>query len=145
LIDAEFAQRAPTLSPDGKWLAYQLNEKATGSQVFVSPFPNTATARWQISRNGGADPQWSRRGAELVYRDNNGMIVAVPVSTMPSFSVGKPQELFSTAPYIINSRLAVAPDGSRMLFFQRRGGANERLTFVENWTRELDRQTFAKR
>jgi hypothetical protein len=139
LFAEETSQRAPVFSPDGRWLAYAVNEKGTGWQIYVSPFPNTAAGKWQVSRNGGSDPQWSRHGAELLFRETStGMLVAVPVATVPSFTLGKPQPLFSALPFVPGT-FAVAPDGSRMLFLQRVGGASERLTFVENWTREVGR------
>jgi serine/threonine-protein kinase len=137
LIAGDLAQRGPVLSPDGRWIAYAMNA-GSGWDTYVSPFPNVAAARWQVSRNGGSDPQWSRHGSELLYRDNAGMLVSVPVSTNPTFSMGKPQALFSTTSFI-SGRFAVAPDGNRLLFLQPVGQVSERLTFVENWMGELAR------
>jgi Tol biopolymer transport system component len=59
--------RTPRVSPDGRWLAYRRFESGIG-EVYVSPYPNVATARWQVSTGGGSAPRWSRDSTELFYR-----------------------------------------------------------------------------
>ncbi|HSG09927.1 MAG TPA: protein kinase [Longimicrobiales bacterium] len=67
LVGTEFTEFGPTISPDGRWMAYTSN--ITGSyEVFVRPFPNVSAGRTQISNGGGASPVWSRDGTELFYR-----------------------------------------------------------------------------
>ncbi len=55
------------ISPDGKWLAYELEESGV-SEIYVSPFPDVEADRWKVSTAGGGRPVWSRDGAELIYR-----------------------------------------------------------------------------
>ena len=44
VIDGEFDERNPALSPDGRWVAYNSNE--TGEhQVYVQPFPDVDSGR----------------------------------------------------------------------------------------------------
>jgi hypothetical protein len=129
------------LSPDGRWIAY-----VTGAtqdrlpKVYVSPFPNTSTAKWLVSPRSGQDPVWSTRGTELFYRDlESQAFVAVPVSTAQTFSFGPPRALFPAAQYA--QRFAVAPGDSRFLMVRREGAAaQDRLTFVENWVQALPRR-----
>ena len=59
--------RWPRLSPDGRWLAYMTGESGIG-EVYVSPYPNVASARWQVSTGGGVSPRWSHDSTELFYR-----------------------------------------------------------------------------
>ncbi len=59
--------RWPRLSPDGRWLAYMTGESGIG-EVYVSPYPNVASARWQASTGGGVSPRWSHDSTELFYR-----------------------------------------------------------------------------
>jgi serine/threonine-protein kinase len=59
--------RTPRLSPDGRWLAYRKSETGI-SEIFVSPFPDVSSARWQVSTGGSSPPRWSRDGSELFYR-----------------------------------------------------------------------------
>ena len=61
LIVTEFDELSAELSPDGQWLAYQSN--ASGRwEVYVQPFPDVDTGRWQISTTGGMAPLWGRTG-----------------------------------------------------------------------------------
>ena len=59
----------PALSPDGRWLAYASNESGA-FEIYVRPFPETATAKWQVSTAGGGEPTWARHrpGAVLPQR-----------------------------------------------------------------------------
>ena len=66
-----FGEVAPSLSPDGRWLAYELDE--LGSQeVIVRPFPGPG-AQFPVSVGGGLTPIWSRDGRRILY--------ATPAST----------------------------------------------------------------
>jgi serine/threonine-protein kinase len=57
---------AMAVSPDGRWLAYTLNERGQ-SEVYVEPFPSTGR-RFKVSAAGGLEPLWLSN-LELVYRD----------------------------------------------------------------------------
>ena len=90
----------PDLSADGRWLAY-----VTGSpnQIYVQPYP-TLDHRVLVSIDGGAEPVWRRDGRELYYLQNVSaggalkvQVMAVPVTTTPTFSAGRPHVLFEGA------------------------------------------------
>jgi Tol biopolymer transport system component len=74
LTSSRFDERAPALSPNGRWIAYQSNETGR-SEVFVSDFP-AAVRKWQISRSGGSAPSWRRDGLELYFQDPEGTAAA---------------------------------------------------------------------
>jgi len=80
-----------SFSPDGRWLAYLSNESGR-AEIYVQPYPGPG-GKWQISTDGGTEPLWNRNGRELFYRSGNKML-AVQVTTQPSFSAGKPTVLF---------------------------------------------------
>ena len=64
LLETEFNELSPALSPDGRWLAYQSNESGD-PETYVKPFPNVDDGKWQVSSNHGVRPVWSPgRGAE---------------------------------------------------------------------------------
>jgi dipeptidyl aminopeptidase/acylaminoacyl peptidase len=72
------AQHSSRLSPDGKWLAYASDE--TGRQeVWLEPFPTTGK-RYQLTKDGGAHPQWSPDGGKL-YFDTGGRLYSTTVTT----------------------------------------------------------------
>ena len=51
VLDTEFGEARPALSPDGRWLAYESNESGQ-VEIFVRPFPNIDGGKWQVSTAG---------------------------------------------------------------------------------------------
>jgi serine/threonine protein kinase/Tol biopolymer transport system component len=132
-----FDENQPTLSPNGRWLAYVSNEPGS-NEVFVQPFPDGTRAKWQISTEGGAYPRWSRDGHGLFYMDPKGRLFVVPVKTDGNFEIGKASPLFDTrlgsaSPY------EVSADGQRFLMgVPRRGSeASPPITVHLNWAAAL--------
>ncbi len=78
LMTEEYDESWPALSPDGRWIAYQSNE--TGRyEVYVRPFPDVGSGRWQISTQGGTVPRWAHSGREIFFRDANANMVSAQV------------------------------------------------------------------
>jgi len=132
---------SPTLSPDGRWMAYVSNMSGR-LEVYVVPFPNPQQARWSISSTGGSAPRWSPRGDELFYLDLQSRMVAAQVTTAPSFAVQGSRTLFNASEFVQMSvsrrNYDVTPDGQRFLMVQRANGAtNGQIVVVENWLNEL--------
>lgn len=69
VVSTPFNEYGATLSPDGRWLAYQSNESGR-PEIYVRDL-SEAGGRWQISTAGGEEPRWSPDGRELYYRNNN--------------------------------------------------------------------------
>jgi Tol biopolymer transport system component len=80
------------ISPDGKWAAYASDESGNW-EVYVTTFPG-AGGKWQVSRGGGTEPRWRGDGKELFYLGPTGVLTAVPVSVIGSFSSGTAKPLF---------------------------------------------------
>jgi serine/threonine-protein kinase len=143
LADQSHDEVSPTLSPDGRWLAYASNESGR-YEVYVRPYPDVGSGRWQVSRSGGAEPLWARSGRELFFRAGDGMFVAADVRSGASFTLGELRPLFSASGFLSNSThraYAVAPDGNRFVFArftgqEAAGPAN--VVLVEHWFTELD-------
>jgi dipeptidyl aminopeptidase/acylaminoacyl peptidase len=130
-------ESAAVFSPDGRWIAYQSDERGR-SEVFVQPFPPTG-AKFQISTSGGRSPRW-RAQNEITYADENDRLAAVPVDTTNGFAASLPK----TLPLTIDSRgfgpwtdYDIAPDGN-VLVNARVRGKPAPLTLVTNWTRRLE-------
>ena len=112
LLTTPADERAPMLSPDGRWLAY-LSDASGSREVYVSSLPGFDETR-QVSRDGAGEPAWSATGDELFYRSDSGAMVGVPFSGTPELRLGLPQELFRDAflrETFGNSSYGVAPDG----------------------------------
>jgi len=143
LVATEAQETSPALSPDGKWLAYATD--ASGRfEVFVRPFPDVHDGIWQVSTDGGAEPQWSRDGKELFYRDASGWMVKADVSTKPTFSVESRTRLFDAGAYMSTDYghyYAVEPGGKRFLLLRSAAfesvGSRDRMVLVRNWLPEL--------
>ncbi len=93
LLTSTFRETDPTISPDGRWLAYSSNE-AGRLEVYVRPYPAGA-GRWQVSDNGGAFPRWAGTGRELFYRVDDGVMAAAIEGVGDSIRTGKPTRLFT--------------------------------------------------
>jgi serine/threonine-protein kinase len=140
LVATKFVEAAPTLSPDGRWLAYTSNE-TDEYEIYVVPFPNTGAAKWAVSTRGGTEPLWSHSGKELFYRDGSGNLVAVEVKSTPTFSIVGATSLFPIGGYRsfeLFPEYAVSADDRRFLMIRRYvPNAPDKLIVVENWFEEL--------
>ena len=95
LFQAPGVERNPAIAPSGRFIAYNSDESGR-PEVYVRPFPNVGSRKWQISTEGGAGPVWTRGGSEIVYIDGQGRMVAVAVlnDRDGKFDYSKPKELF---------------------------------------------------
>jgi serine/threonine protein kinase len=149
VLQKQFREEYPQISPDGKWFAYASNE--TGSpEVYVQSFPPGA-GKWQISSNGGGPSRWRRDGKELFYLDsiNSGRMFSVVINATESkFEFSAPRPLFDSGYYVSrfahdgpSNIFAVSPDGQRFLIPRPEsnltGAANTPITIVLNWTATL--------
>ena len=90
----------PTLSPDGRWVAYAtlVNDE---SRIFVRPFPDVQSGRYPVSDGEGREPRWSKDGRELLYvrgTTATGLVelMAATVRLEPDFAVESREVLFAT-------------------------------------------------
>ena len=108
LLQTAANENEPSLSPDGRLLAYSSDESGR-REVYVSRFPEMS-GRMAISSGGGGRPLWRRDGGELYFLTPDNRVMAV--SMTPS-GASPPAQLFQ-AP-LFSSLYAPAPDGSRFL------------------------------
>jgi serine/threonine-protein kinase len=145
LVATSFRERSPTLSADGKWIAYASDE--TGRfEVFVRPFPNVTSGKWQISTAGGSSPRWSRQGTELYFVDGANDMQAARVATKPAFATLGKQRLFSANGYFASpwaQAYDVSPDDKRFLMLRvgsSSGAVPVSVVLVQNFLAELQRK-----
>jgi eukaryotic-like serine/threonine-protein kinase len=130
----------PALSPDGRWLAYSSNESGS-FEVYVRPFPETSSAKWQVSTAGGSEPSWTRNGRTLFYINGRNEMVAAEIAAGPTFTVGKQRTLFPVTPFLRIGPIpsySLAPDDKHFLMV-REGESTQQseLIVAENWLETL--------
>ncbi len=142
LLAESYDELQPSLSPDGRWLAYASRE--TGErEIFVRPFPDVDQGKWQISQGGGTDPLWSGDGRELFYRSDDGD--AIRVADMAQGPALAAHRVLLRAPVgtafelNFNDRMfELSRDGRRFLInTQGTGDKSGDLVVVENFITEL--------
>ena len=139
---------AAKFSPDGRWIAY-VSDESGKPEVYVQPFP-AAGGKWQVSTDGGTEPVWNRNGRELFYRSGDRMM-AVDVMTQPTFSSGRPRQLFegkyvSSLFPLTGFAYDVSQDGQKFLMIEETGSTTAaQINVVLNWKEELNRRVPLKR
>jgi hypothetical protein len=137
-------------------VAYTSDESGQ-AEIYVRPFPDVDSGKWQVSTAGGRSPLWSPDGRELFYR-NGDAAMAVSVRIEPSFSAEAPKTLFRgrylslsniRAPLLLNS-WDISPGSKRFLMIKpptaaAKPSAGEstasapqpKIIVVLNWFKEL--------
>ena len=125
-----------SLSPDGRWLAYQSTESGR-YEIYVQSFP-TPGQKITISKAGGTFPRWRGDGRELYYVAADDKLMAVPVQIGASLTTGAPVALFELGSLgRRNNRYVydVSANGQRFLLIRPQENVSARpLTLVRNWT-----------
>ena len=133
-VQAPGQQNRAVFAPDGHWIAYCSDESGV-YQVYVQPFPPTG-GRYQISRNGGAQPQWRGDGKELFFLAPDATVMSASIDTAHEFQASLPQPLFTAIGTVTSGRrqYAVSRDGKRFLMVNPdRATTTSPLTVVVNW------------
>jgi len=124
-------------SPDGRFLAFLSNEAdADKPQVSVRPFdaskpeaPGPGPAV-QVSKNGALGMIfWRQDGKEMYFLTRDWEVMAVDVTTTPTFQAGTPKLLFKLPGPLPGNPAQwknVSPDGQRFIFAMPATGASVR-------------------
>jgi serine/threonine protein kinase/Tol biopolymer transport system component len=140
LVSSEFDEFCATLSPDGRWIAYQSDESSR-PEIFVRAA--SGSGRWQVSSDGGEEPHWSASGDELYFR-NDTLFMAAHITPAPVFQYSQPRMLFGG---LFNLRAesgvsyAVDPKGTHFLMIRATGEdlTTSSIRVITNWSAEFAR------
>jgi len=147
LLQEEYVESQPQISPNGRWMAYMSNESGQ-EEIYVRAFPDVDSGgRWQVSTGGGNSPLWSPDGKELFYRIND-EVIAVSVETEPTFKTGKRETLFRGNYASLGGndphRWDIHPDGKRFLMMKESTDdetteetSRSTINIILNWFEEL--------
>jgi dipeptidyl aminopeptidase/acylaminoacyl peptidase len=150
-LESEFETDHPSISPDGRFVVYESNETGT-NQVFMTRFPS-GEGKWQVSTDGGSDPEWSRDGKKIYYA-NGGRIFEVDFSEDPEPLLGVPSPFFTPS---VSQSLVIRnpgsgvdidlsyragyvplPDGESILALRSVPSEDGGVVVVENWRSEFE-------
>jgi Tol biopolymer transport system component len=147
LLNSQFDENHPTLSPDGKWLAYEADDNGT-YEIYVQAFTpdgKLAADRKLVSTAGGAMPVWRRDGSELYFISEDGPLMSAAIKKGGSeFEFDTPKPLFKTrmlGHFASTHEFDVSPDGQRFLIGTLVGDSKAPPpTVIYNWPSLLKNQ-----
>ena len=129
-----FAGEFPSVSPDGRWVAYGSGETGA-NEIFIRSIPDGKVKR-QVSTGGGIEPVWSENG-ELFYRVGRRWF-ATRVTTTPElrWDPDPPRVVFETD-FVDTPGVSydVSPDGQRLLVVKPAGPpvVQNQIALIVNW------------
>jgi len=147
LIESPYFEIGATISPDGRWLAYE-SDYTGRREVYVTSYPDPGP-RIQVSVDGGFMPAWAPDGGELFFRgpklpNGHRPMMVADVTTGAEFSAGQILELFSGRFFKGSPTRAydVSLDGQRLLMCKTLTSSEQRVGEIHltlNWIDELER------
>ena len=146
LVASRFTEMHPALSPDGRWLAY-ISDESGANEVYVRPFPETSTGRWQVSNGGGVSPVWGPDSRELFFIDHGNRMVAAELRTTAGFEVVGLRPLFEVRGFtldVFHQSFDLTPDGANFIFLRPQSssatGTQPTVVLVQHWLTDLARR-----
>jgi eukaryotic-like serine/threonine-protein kinase len=119
IVGSSADEVAPSISPDGKWLAYQSDETGRG-EIYVRALDGRG-GRVQVSNVGGTEPVWDRTGTILYYVESDGLrsrLMAASLRTSPTLATLDRSVLFAEVRFEEadnHPNYDLHPDGSRFV------------------------------
>jgi eukaryotic-like serine/threonine-protein kinase len=146
LVQSPSNERNGIVSPDGRWLAYEANDRGQ-FEIYVRPYPNVNDGYWQVSTDGGERPLWSRDARELFYVSPAGAILGVGVEPGTSWarttaSTVVKEGYMTAMPSFLGRHYDISPDGQRFLVLKATSEPNAtppQLIVVQQFDEELKR------
>jgi len=140
LLDSDFNETYPKLSPDGRWLAY-VSDRSGDPEVYVRPYPDLASAVRQVSVGTGLLPMWSADSQELFYWGASEMM-SVRVQSGSELLVAQPEPLFSHRGYVFENNGGFSYDRASGRFLMVKEPSPDdvptnRIIVVQNWLDEI--------
>lgn len=146
IVQGEFDAFMPSLSPDGRWLAYASSESGR-YEIYLRPFPEPGAAM-QVSRDGGTEPLWSPDGRRIFYRaDRKMMAAAITSGVSPAVSERRAlfTDVFDGDMPMPHRNYDVMPDGRKFVMIAAVDDMVPETIVVLNWLTEFRAKTAAVR
>ncbi|MBK5254451.1 MAG: PD40 domain-containing protein [Vicinamibacteria bacterium] len=129
-------QGTPTVSPDGKLVAWVSSESGR-HDVYVAHLADAGSRR-RVSNQGGDEPRYNRQGTRLFYITPQG-IVSVALRSAADLSFGEPEKVTGSIDAGRISGYDVAADGTSVLLSQvdEAPGLRRDIRLWPGWGRTL--------
>jgi serine/threonine-protein kinase len=126
----------PSLSPDGKWLAYS-SDRSGLAELYVRPYPDLSNGILKVSNGGGQQPVWNADGTELFYWSET-HVMAAPITRndQGELNIGTPVPLFEHSRYQLDnaSEYFLVPDSFMFVKNPADGGPTvDEFVMIQNW------------
>jgi dipeptidyl aminopeptidase/acylaminoacyl peptidase len=137
LLQSEFGEGEPALSPEGSLLAY-VSDVSGSNEVYLLAASGKGVPV-QVSTGGGSVPKWSQDGRTLLYRKGRTILQVAIDDGRP---VGEATRRFAASNLANGDAYALAPDGNSLLAVQLGDGAIPReIRVITGFFDEIDRVT----
>ena len=149
LTSATASEYSPKFSPDGRWLAYVVDQQER-AEVYVRGYPSGEPI--PVSSSGGVGPVWSRDGRTLFYesaQSGGRTLMSVPVSVDGSrLKLGAPSPAVSLAlaggdeygqSAYWGPEYDVFPNGDFVMLRGLGPGSAREIVLVQHWFEEVKR------
>ena len=139
IVESEFNESQPRISPDGRWLAYSSNRSGR-QEVYVQALDGVG-GRVTVSVDGGRSPRWDPQGGVLYYaatgNSTSGQIVGATVVTDPGIRVTSRDALFTAAATSAGglpfASFDVGPYGEEFVYLGSDTSEGADLFWILNW------------
>ena len=136
LFTSAFQNHSPSLSPDGRWVAF-VSDESGRNEIYVRPFPGPG-GRWQVSKEGGNEPRWSPTGREIFFRSAANLMSASVVAGS-TFAPGEVRLLFRSGgnPELTHRNYDVTRDGLSFIMPYQTRENEQTMVVLLNWFENL--------
>jgi len=138
LVQTDFDEEYPAVSPNGRWLAYSSVESGE-PEIYVRRLPEGGQKQ-QASVGGGGNPMWGTRGEALYYWQGDALM-EVAVKEGEFLELRRPRRIFTASDLGVQVDdqysligFGMSPDGQRFLV-GRRSADDPRagILYVQGW------------
>jgi hypothetical protein len=133
LLQSDFNERQPQISPDGQRLAYT-SHRTGAAEVYVQSLMGDGVPV-QVSNEGGSGPRWDRDGRTLYFL-SRATIVAATMAQGPVILVSDRRTVargLTLDTNGMNSNWDIFPDGRFLVIDAGGGDGRRRIALIQNW------------
>ncbi|MDH4068976.1 MAG: protein kinase [Ignavibacteria bacterium] len=138
LVSSDGFEDGPSLSPNGRLLAY-LSDESGRDEIYVVPFPGI-DGKWQVSTGGASSAAIWSRDSRVIYYTAGSALMKVDVTYEPGVLFSPPRKLIDMPDHAAQL-LDIAKDGERFLIGmpESRGVEATQVNVVVGFFGELER------